>query len=257
MQIAVIDTETTGMNPDEDRIVEIAAAWLDGHFASSLVNPGNKLISFGAMGVHHITDEMTDHAPNRTDAMGHCGLIKPTNEPGGLQFSPEIILAMHNAEFDRALLPEWAKSLRYICTYRCSLHLCPDADSHSNGALWHELGLAGDMPSEAGNMPHRALFDALMTRDILGWMRDRAAETLGLTPEDAEYQAGAPIEHLIQLTSEPVLLKKCRFGKHRDTEWRDVPTDYMYWVLRQDFDADTKHTCKHWIERREAEHAPI
>lgn len=280
MRYAVVDTETTGMDHAEDRLVEIAAVREDGNFRHSLVNPGDRRISFGAMSTHHITQKMVEYAPPALEAMTDVGLAHGsttcwccegtgTDAVFGLEIECEVcyglgftqthpdnlapdVLVFHNAEFDRGFLPEYLRELPYICTWRCALHLVPHAESHSNGALWYELGLAKPMPPEAGIMPHRALFDALMTRDILEWMMDRVCTT-----GDGEQMYG-PTEvlretallNLIELTRTPVLLTKCRFGKHRETPWEDVPSSYMEWVLGQDFDEDTKHTCRHWLRER-------
>ena len=248
MRYIVIDVETTGFDHEADRLVEIACVREDGTFSRTLVCPGDRKISFGAMATHHITPEMVADAPSTLDALGILGLTPPTDD---WSETPDV-LVFHNAQFDRGFLPEWLRELPYICTYRCSLHLYPAAESHSNGALWYELGLQHEMPPEAGSMPHRALFDALMTRDILEWMINEVA----VTGDDEQINGSFDdcrdycLQRLVELTSSPVLLTKCRFGKHRDSLWEDVPSMYMEWVLGQDFDEDTKHTCRHWLRER-------
>lgn len=272
---AVVDTETTGFE-DEDRLVEIGAVHSDGRMLQSLVCPGDRRISFGAMATHHITQEMVSDALPALDALYELGLgpaSQTCQNCGGSgdvldtgcdvcdgrgfeQAHPESVhpdvLVFHNAEFDRGFLPEYLRSLPYVCTWRCALHLVPDAESHSNGALWYELGLQHPMPPEAGQMPHRALFDALMTRDIVQYMIELliADRTIIGAEDDAHLDEDAAIRHLVWLTKQPVLLEKCRFGKHRGERWEDVPSGYMSWVLGQDFDEDTKHTCRTWLERR-------
>lgn len=156
---------------------------------------------------------------------------------------------MHNAEFDRKFLPDWMRAFPWICTYRCALHLVPDARSHKNGSLWYELGLLHPMPKEAGNMPHRALFDALMTFDLLEWMLDfvKTDQSDGIWNDDASL---SPIEVLVKLSTAPAVLTTCRFGKHAGKCWEDVDSGYMEWALRQDFDEDVKHTCRHWLTER-------
>lgn len=266
---AVVDTETTGLDPKESALLEVAAVREDGSFAQSLVNPGDRRISFGAMATHHITPEMVADAPSAVEAVweviggphrdncGICagsGIIDTQDGPDDCHCDEKTpdVLVFHHAEFDRGFLPEYLRDLPYICTWRCAMHLYPSAESHSNGALWYELGLSRPMPPEAGHMPHRALFDALMTRDILEWMICKVNIS-----EDGYQMQGPPeflrefaMEQLVRLTSTPVLLTKCRFGKHRDTHWEDIPSAYMEWVLGQDFDEDTKHTCRHWLRER-------
>lgn len=244
----VVDTETTGMDPAEDRLVEIAVVREDGSFSHSLVCPGERRISFGAMAAHHITNEMVADAPSALDALAILGLTPPSDDWGG---HPEV-LVFHNAEFDRGFLSEWLRDLPWICTWRCALHLFPHAESHKNGSLWYELGLNHEMPPEAGNSSHRALFDALMTRDILEHMVELclADPTIVGSEEDADRTPASCLAYLVWLSKQPVLLTKCRFGKHRDELWSDVPTRYMEWLLGENFDEDTKHTCRHWLLER-------
>jgi DNA polymerase III epsilon subunit-like protein len=279
---AVMDTETTGMVHGEDTLVEVAAVHSGGAQRQSLVCPGERSISFGAMSTHHITDAMVRTAPGPDVALmdvlnavpislcsdcegtgiseGHleewdckmchgAGLVFDTS---GEPTLPDY-LVFHNAEFDRGFLPEWLQAVPYICTWRCALHLLPSAESHSNGSLWYELGLAHPMPPEAGSMPHRALFDAIMTADILHWMIDAIMgdrTIIGLEEELPDADADRALLHLHHLTSSPALLTKCRFGKNHGERWVDLDSGFMEWVLRQDFDEDTKHTCRHHLRER-------
>lgn len=271
----VVDTETTGMDPAEDRLVEIAVVREDGSFSHSLVCPGERRISFGAMAAHHITNEMVADAPSALDALADVGLgvevilceecsalglLPPDDrlceECDGNGYTDHVVpidvLVFHNAEFDRGFLPEWLRELPWVCTWRCALHLFPHAESHKNGSLWYELGLNHEMPPEAGNSSHRALFDALMTRDILEHMVELclADPTIVGSEEDADRTPASCLAYLAWLSKQPVLLTKCRFGKHRDELWSDVPTRYMEWLLGENFDEDTKHTCRHWLLER-------
>lgn len=239
MRWVVIDTETTGLDPEEDRLVEIAAVWDNGEYTQSLLNPGERAISFAAMATHHITGKMVRHAPACDSADKAAGLDS---------LSPDTVLVFHNAEFDRAFLPEGMRAQPWVCTYRCALHLCPDAESHKNGALWYELGLDHPMPDDAGQMPHRALFDALMTADVLRWMLDNVPVGSVVEGDESDVQA---MRALYRLSRQPAVLKTCRFGKHAGTPWADVPRDFMQWVMGQDFDEDVKHTCRHWLEAQE------
>lgn len=282
---AVVDTETTGMDPKDSTLVEVGVVRESGDMRQSLVCPGDIRISYGAMATHHITQEMVADAPSAVEALWEVGLGPPSapclecegtgsiEEPyiaddgvtsarsvsctechnGFVQASPDYaapdVLVFHNAQFDRGFLPEWLRELPYVCTWKCALHLVPDAESHSNGALWYELGLSHPMPPEAGLMPHRALFDAIMTRDIVEYFlsmtafREKESDTGPMSPDEA-------LAELVRLTQAPVLLKKCNFGKHVGERWEDIPTSYMNWVLGQDFDEDTKHTCRHWLKVR-------
>ena len=124
MRITVLDTETTGLVPGD--VVEIAAVtltavgeeptkWRVGNYFTALVRPSCP-ISFEAMAAHHLTSEMVADAPTRAELAG-------TSYFGLDNFAP--VVAAHNAAFDRQFLPELADR-RWLCTYRCALHLWPE-----------------------------------------------------------------------------------------------------------------------------------
>lgn len=220
MIIDVIDTETTSL---EGSVCEIAVVEIDTEsgeicdYGHSLIKPDEK-ISFGAMGVHHITDDMVADAPPLVDFLNST------------VFGFGSTYAAHNAPFDKEKMPEEHRKHPWICTLRCAKHLLPNADSYKNQSLRYELGLdVSDMPAEAGGLAHRALYDTWCTAKLL-----LKLDELTDVP-------------LVELSAMPVLLKTCNFGKHRGTEWANVPKDYLRWASNQDFDEDTAHTIKHYL----------
>lgn len=224
MRVVVVDTETTGVS-EIDQVVELALVTAKSW--SSLVRPSCP-VSPEARAAHHITDEELADAPTMANLLERRGL--PEFAP-----SSETVLVAHNAEFDRrvliqsgvpvSLLPE-----RTICTWRCALHLWPDAPRHSNQVLRYYLDL--DVPP-LDMSPHRALPDALVTLALLNRM------LLECT-----------MERLVKITAEPALLGVVRFGKYRGTRWQDLESGYLRWILKQDFDEDARHTARHWLRQR-------
>ena len=62
MKTLFLDTETTGLHPPNDKVVEVAIADLGGNvLLNTLVNPEQE-IGF-ATTIHHITDDMVANAP--------------------------------------------------------------------------------------------------------------------------------------------------------------------------------------------------
>jgi DNA polymerase-3 subunit epsilon len=95
-RIVVFDTETTGLAPVTDRIIEIAALALEngsecGRF-SSLVDPGIP-IPPELTEIHRITDEMVRGQPRFPEVAGAF-----------LEFVNGSIVAAHNAPYDIAML---------------------------------------------------------------------------------------------------------------------------------------------------------
>jgi exodeoxyribonuclease X len=202
MELFVIDLETTGFEPGS--VVEVAVVGDGFKHWSSLVRPTTP-IEFDAMAAHHITPAMVADAPE-------WEFVHP-------RIPREGVFVAHNAAFDKKFLPPDIQALPTICTYRSALHLLPDAPSHKNQALRYMLDLdVSSMPPEAGSMAHRALYDAWITRLLLEHLLTLASA-----------------EELVKLTTTPVILKKFRFGKHRDEPVASIPRSYMRWLLNSDF----------------------
>lgn len=95
------DTETTGLKPDTDRIIEIGAVKFDKNGIidkfETLVNP-QKSIPAECTAINHITNEMIKNAPLSKDALKDF-----------VEFIKDGILIAHNAGFDLGFLNEECK----------------------------------------------------------------------------------------------------------------------------------------------------
>ncbi len=233
--IHVVDVETTGLL-ETDRVVELAAVevtgvvadpttglvqWRVGAPVSSFVNP-QRPIPPEASGVHHICDEDVSGAPWLGDAIGEVLPLWETTVD---------VVAAHNAKFDKPFLPPLAVK-RWICTWRCSMHVFPDAPSFSNGALFYYLGFKRGLGAPA---PHRAGFDVWMTAHILTRLLEERS-----------------VDDLLKLSRKAVVLKRVPFGKHFNELWTEIPDGYLDWASKQDFEPDVKFTVKTEIARRAA-----
>ena len=236
MRYIVLDTETTDMDPETSGIVEIAGISRDVNgdllTYSALCNPGIP-IGVEAMAVHHLQDNMLKEALTPKEAMGEM-LLRLLE---GVDEEEVVPLVAHNAEFDRGFIAKisdaFADKSGWICTYRCAMHLWPDAPKHSNQVLRYWLGLELDLPEDLH--PHRALYDVIVTEGILKRMLNLRS-----------------LDELVALSQEPILLKTVRFGKHKGAEWANLPADYLRWILKQpDFDSDSRNTAMHYLRPRQ------
>jgi len=95
-RIVVFDTETTGLSPATDHVLEIAAVAIEGDRETgrfeSLIDPGVP-IPKALTAIHGITDEMVRDKPHFAE-VGRAFL----------DFAGESILAAHNAPYDMAML---------------------------------------------------------------------------------------------------------------------------------------------------------
>jgi len=225
MRYWVVDSETTGVGM-QDKAVEVAGFYVvDGvieRYHQSLVNPGIP-IPPGASAVHHLVDEDVAEAPAIEEAM-----------EGFFEVEFDFVIA-HNASFDKRFMDfgecPWA------CTYKLAMGVYPDAESHSNMFLYYWLKLQKRVHSQGS--AHRALFDSEGTTYLFQHLLSKA------TSED-------PVGSMISFCNKPILLKKCKFGKHKDKMWKDVPRDYLDYILNKSsgWDENVLHTARHYYERR-------
>jgi exodeoxyribonuclease X len=220
--MTVIDIETTGLNPEVDRVVEVAMAGIVnesgalsvGELWRSFVNP-HRPIPPEASAVHGIVDDDVADAPD-LDAVASA-----------MGFDDFDIIAAHNCRFDRGFLPMLHEK-RWIDTYRCAMHLWPDAPNFANQTLRYWLKL--DLPR---GRAHEAANDVTVTAHIL-------IRQLGERSAD----------ELLRLSTKACVLRKVGFGKHFGSSWAEVPSDYLDWALKQDFDPDVRFTVRTELARR-------
>ena len=220
--IRVIDFETTGLPPEAD-VVE--AAYLDVVNGGVIDGPGwsevvcsLRPVSVEARAAHHISDKEIGAGIEWMHATAM--IMSPY---------PENLYCAHNADFEKSFFNP--PGSRWIDTYKCALRLWPDSPRHTNSVLRYFI--EGCDPGEAGMPPHRALPDCHVTARIL-------IKALSL----------ATVEQLIAWSDEPPLLPKVPMGKHFGKPWSEVPTDYLEWATRQDFDGGVAHTVRVELAKR-------
>ncbi|GBU18072.1 MULTISPECIES: exonuclease domain-containing protein [Methylobacterium] len=234
MHIRVVDLETTGFEPPAavceigwSDLVREDAGWRVLNPLSSLVNPGHP-IPPETSAVHHIVDADVAGA-EAWDDFAHT-ILDPRRHDRGDE--PPIAFAAHNAKFEQQWCAALTGGTPWICTYRCALRVWPDAPNHQNNTLRYWLKLPADR--RRAEPTHRAGPDAYVTAYLLKALLNSAS-----------------VEQLIHWSAEPALLARCTFGKHRNTLWRDVPSDYLRWAAGQQMDEDVAHTVRHELKRRE------
>lgn len=158
---AVVDVETTGLDPRVDRVVEVAVVRCDESGLvvsewSSLVQPGRDP---GPTEVHGITAADLDAAPSFTDVLPE--LLR--------QIDGSVVVA-HNLTFDAAFLAaECLRSRRQqpvgvgLCTLTLARSLYPGREGYSLAACSTAAGI------EHAHA-HRALTDARVTAQLLARM---------------------------------------------------------------------------------------
>jgi DNA polymerase-3 subunit epsilon len=100
----ILDTETTGLSADKDRIVEIACIELNNHIPTknifhTFINPETK-VSADAFSVHGYSDEFLSNKPKFKEIVKNF-----------LDFIKDKKLVIHNADFDLGFLNNELKRL--------------------------------------------------------------------------------------------------------------------------------------------------
>ena len=221
--LVILDTETTGLDSETDRVVELAAVrlekvdnvWSVVSERSCLVNPGRP-IPAAASAVHHLTDADVADARNLEEAIEYVGIQE------------KDVLAAHNADFDKSMLPTLGNR-PWICTWKVANKVITDAPSYGNQVLRYHLDLKVEGGQGRDGQPHSALYDARTTAQLMLRL---------LTEKTAK--------EMVEITQDPVLLKRIPFGKHRGLPFTEVPRNYLEWLKgRPDLDRDLKHTLEH------------
>ncbi|TMV08953.1 3'-5' exonuclease [Ruegeria sediminis] len=159
----VFDTETTGLLPHKDEIVQIGAVRVvrgrivEGENMDVLVDPGVP-IPRSSTRVHGITNEMVKGAPGIAQAGRKLH-----------HFSRDAVIVAHNAPFDMAFLRrhsdkmdvDW-NSHAILDTVLVSAVLFGAGETHTLDALCDRLGVV--IPKE---LRHTALGDARATAEVL------------------------------------------------------------------------------------------
>ena len=161
----VFDTETTGLLPHKDEIVQIGAVRIlkgriiEGEAFETLVNPGIP-IPAASTKVHHITDDMVADAPEIGQAGGEFH-----------HFARDAVLVAHNAPFDMAFLHRHKERIGrtfdhpVLDTVLLSAVLFGGSQEHTLDALCTRLGIT--IPA---HLRHTAMGDAVATGQVLAKM---------------------------------------------------------------------------------------
>lgn len=175
-EFVVIDVETTGLKPSQQRIVEIGMIRVSPHGSplrwSSLVNPGRKMPAYVAT-LTGIDDAMLAPAPDFRS-------IAPTI----IELADDLPLVGHNIEFDlsfinaelvRCGLPKLINTP--VDTLALAHTLVGEARRLNLGDIARVLGITG-------KQAHRALADADTTLEVFTLLLSRARERGMSTLED-------------------------------------------------------------------------
>lgn len=219
----VIDTETTGLNPEVDRVVEISLVEVSKRGVNpvfdTLIDP-QCAIPPTASAVHHITAKDVEGKPKFEEIW-----------PIVMSFVEDAVIVAHNATFDKSMLPETDRP--WLCSLRLARHLWPDAPAYGNQVLRYWLGI--DINS---GMTHRATADTLVTAFVL---------IEELKHYRAQFSNNA--HELLTYANSPIQVNNMPFGKYRGKAISQLPQDYVNWALNNlsDLDPDVRWSLEQFL----------
>lgn len=221
------DVESTGLDSNTDRIIEIAAIKftlkenLDRFH--SLINP-EVPIPHESQKIHHISDEMVSDKPNIASILPlFCEFLGNYPIVGhGISFDISIL----QAAIQKSHLSISLEKKVVIDTLRLA-RLYGESPSNSLDVLRRHFNI----PYEGS---HRAMNDVIINIQVF----KQLTKKFRTLPE------------LLQCLKKPILMKIMPLGKYKGRLFKEIPLDYLLWARRQKFDQDLSYSIQTEIHKR-------
>jgi DNA polymerase III subunit epsilon len=222
-----IDCETTGLDAKADRVIEVAVMCFDANTVyaqmESLINPECP-ISETSIAFHHITDDMVQDKPTIDKVL-----------PEILKIVGNHIIIGHSVDFDIDILATAAER----CSIPCNLRNNRFLDTLRMARLYGESPVNSlEQLRKHFNIPlegaHRAMSDVIVNKEVFKFLAKRYRTT----------------ENLIDALSRPIYMSTMPLGKHKGRPLKEIPVDYLKWIVHKDFDQDLIFSVRTELKRR-------
>lgn len=222
-----IDCESTGLDPKQDRIIEVAAMkfTLDETLDQfeSLIDP-QVTIPQASIAIHHITQEMVEGKPTIDQVLGSVFELIG-NHPiigHGIQYDIEILA--HHAE---------------RCNIPCTIRKNPSFDTLRLARLYgqsptNSLEMLRQHFNIAEEGAHRAMSDVVVNIQVFKKLS----------------QQFRTLEQVTEALSRPIQMRNMPLGKHKGRPMKEIPVEYLRWAANQDFDEDLLYSLRTELNRR-------
>ncbi|MFI0435571.1 MAG: putative quorum-sensing-regulated virulence factor [Parachlamydiaceae bacterium] len=222
-----IDCETTGLDPKQDRVIEVAVMCFDANQVyaqmETLINPECE-IPETSIAIHHITPDMVKDKPTIAHVL-----------PEVLNMIGNHIIVGHGVGFDIEILACSAERHEIQSKIRQNLYL----DTLRMARLYGECPINSlehlrkhfNIPLEGA---HRAMSDVIVNREVFQHLAKRFKTT----------------DQLFDVLSRPISMAAMPFGKHKGRSFKDIPLQYLQWIVNKDFDQDLLHSARAELKRR-------
>lgn len=220
LETVYLDTETTGLTPGHDEVIEIGIVDHAGQsILSSLVKPERATAWPDAERINHISPAMVAGAPTLAELLP---AIRAATE------GRRVVI--YNAAFDTAFVPgleQWAAEI--CCAMLAFAEFAGEWNEERGSYRWHRLAVAArhvcfEWPGDA----HRATADAQACRAVWHYLTEPAER------HRVELEHAAALERAAESVREHQ--RADRHAHRMDQFWR-------HWWLRQ------YGTGQHWVNR--------
>jgi len=222
-----VDCETTGLDAENDSIIEVAAVIFQGDTIldsyETLIDPEIP-ISPESTEIHHITDDMVIGKPKIQAVL-----------PDLLKFIGNKIIVGHGIPFDIAFLNNQAKKFSIPCnlgtqSFLDTLRLARlYGDSPTNSL--EKLREHFNIPAEGA---HRAMNDVRVNIEVFKFLTQNYKTT----------------EQVLDRLKKPIPLRAMPLGKHKGRPFSDIPSEYLQWAANKDFDQDLIFSIRSELKKR-------
>lgn len=240
----ILDTETTGTG-ENDRVIQLGYIVLGAKEVEvhNEFNSSDVPISFGAMEVHGITQELIEGKSACVETSAYKRLQELNSD--------DNYMIIHNAPFDLKMLAKegFENRMKVIDTLRVAKHLLPDEEAHRLQYFRYKMELYKEEEKEAASLgivvkAHDAIGDVLVLKLLLSKLKAIVSE---------QFPDVNPVEKMVELTSTPILVKTFRFGKHKGKELVEVAREdagYLRWMLKsmENLDDDMRYSINTALE---------
>src|SRR5579863_4100729 len=216
-----LDCEATGLEPTQDRIVEIAVASFSFEKIfdqyESLIDP-ERPIPQTSQEIHNISQEMVVGKPKIQEVL-----------PALLQMIEGHTIVGHGIGFDIALIAAEAKRHQIPC----KIQEAPLIDTLRLARLYGESPVNSlDKLRQHFNIEpqgvHRAMSDVLVNIEVFKYLTKPYKTT----------------EELFKVLQKPIKMRTMPLGKHKGRRFEEVPIEYLLWAERKDFDQDLLYSIR-------------
>lgn len=222
-----LDCETTGLDPKQDRIIEIGFVMftLEKTLESyeTLIDP-EMVIPEASIAIHHITQNQVAGKPKIQEVLPEILKRLRGHIIVGHGIKLDIEFIANTAE--RHNIPCQIRNQPYIDTLRLA-RLYGQSPVNSLERLRQHFNI-----EEEG--AHRAMSDVVVNIEVFKFLSQSFKTT----------------EELLKRLQNPILLKTMPLGKHKGRPFSDIPMDYLQWALKKDFDEDLTFSIRNELKKR-------